>query len=127
LGLNIKSKRKLRTMVRRRSNRIPVEFEAELTSNGIRYEVVIENLSEDCIYIGPFPKKTTVDFPTGTTLELEFQLPSGETLNLHCKVIWSNKTTPNGLTNNLALEIIEIPLTYEEFFKTLFINTMGIF
>ncbi len=114
-------------MVRRRSNRIPVEFEAELTSNGIRYEVVIENLSEDCIYIRTFPKKTAVDFPTGTTLKLEFQLPSGETLNLHCKVIWSNKTKPNGLTNNLALEIIEIPLTYDEFFKTLFINTRGIF
>ncbi len=113
-------------MVRRCSNRIPVKFEAELISNGIRYDGVIENLSEDCIYIRTLPKKTAVDFPPETTLELEFQLPSGETLNLHCKVIWSNKTTPNGLTNNLGLEIIEIPLTYEEFFKTLFIHTMEI-
>lgn len=113
-------------MARRRSNRIHVEFEAELISNGIRYEVVIENLSEDCIYMRTLPKKTAVDFSPGTKLELEFRIPSGETLNLDCKVIWSNKTPPDSLTNSLCLEITEIPPAYEEFFKALYIDNMGI-
>jgi hypothetical protein len=53
---------------------------------------------------------------------LKFQIPSGETLNLNCEVIWlyTKKTPPPGFKqNNIGMEIIDPPLKYKEFFKTL--------
>ncbi len=113
-------------MLRRYYSRIPVEFEAEIISSGRRYKGVVENLSEDGIYVRTVPVKTTIDFTSGKTLEVEFQFPSGETLNLPCKVEWSNKTSSNGLTYNLGLVFIEKSLTYEELFKTLYAHHMEI-
>jgi hypothetical protein len=56
---------------------------------------------------------------------LKPELPSGETVTLDCKVVWSEKDKLDGVTNNLGLEILEIPPQYDAFVKTLTAN-MGI-
>jgi hypothetical protein len=106
-------------MGKRRSERKIVRLKAERISGDENHAVFIENLSEEGIYMITAPAKTSMDFTPGTKLELKFQLPSGETLNLRCKVIWSCKTPPDGLTNSVGMEIIAPPLKYKEFIKTL--------
>lgn len=106
-------------MERRRSKRKIVRLRAERISGNKNHAVFIENLSEDGIYLITAPAKTAIDFPPETMLKVKLQLPSGGTLNLHCKVIWLHKTPPDGLTNSIGLEIIAPPLKYKEFIKTL--------
>jgi hypothetical protein len=106
-------------MEKRRSKRKIVRLKAERISGDKNHAVFIENLSEEGIYMITAPAKTSMDFIPGTALELKFQLRSGETLNLRCKVIWSHKNPPDGLTNSVGMEIIDPPLKYKEFIKTL--------
>lgn len=106
-------------MERRRSKRILVSLKAELISGDVSYAGIIENLSEEGIYMRTLPTKAATDFTPETKHELKFQLPSGETINLHCKVKWSYKTPPHGLTNSVGMEIIDPPPEYKEFLKTL--------
>ncbi len=106
-------------MERRRSKRKIVRLSAERISSDKNHAVFIENLSEDGIYLITAPAKTAIDFIPETMLKVKFQFPSGETLNLHCKVIWSCKTLHDGLTNSIGLEIIDPPLKYKEFIRTL--------
>ncbi len=127
---------------RRTRKRITVGLVAELILDGKNYTGVIENISESGIKWYQYAEvieniseygismRTTKDFTPGKTLKLKFQLPSGEKLNLHCKIIWSHKTPPHGLTKSMGidppseytamgLEIIRPPLKYKKFFKTL--------
>lgn len=96
-------------MERRCFKRTIVSFKAELLSDGISYAGIIENLSEEGIYIRTIPTKTSIDFTPGTPLELKFQRHSEGPLNLHlyCKVKWLYKTPPYGLTSSIGLEIID--------------------
>jgi len=93
-------------MEQRRSKRIIVTLEAELILNDTSYKGFIENLSEDGVYVITSPTKTTVNFNPGETIELKFRLPSGEILDMNCRVVWSYKTPPHGLTNSIGMEII---------------------
>ena len=96
-------------MNKRRSNRIITSLKAVLIAHGIHYEGIIENISEDGIYLRTLPTKTPGAFVPGTPVELKFQRSEGESLNLHlsCKIIWSYKTPPYGLTDSIGLEIVD--------------------
>ena len=96
-------------MEKRCSERTVVSLNAELISEGISYAGVIENFSKDGVYIRTAPTKTPAHFASGTPVELKFQRLSQEPLNLHlyCKVRWSYKTPPHGLTTSIGLEIID--------------------
>jgi hypothetical protein len=59
------------------------------------------------------------DLASGKTYELKLHRPLGEEISLQCKVKWSHKTPPLGRTNSIGMEIIDPPLAYEAFFKTL--------
>ncbi len=120
-------------MVKGRSIRIPVEFEATIIYKKKEYEAIIENLSEEGLQIRTNPEKVAIDFKPGTVIELEFELlsgqtlkPAGEILKLNCKVIWSGKSPLDGVINTIGLEITDQSLQYEEFLKSLHINYMGI-
>ncbi len=120
-------------MVKGRYIRIPVKFEATIIYEKKEYEVKIENLSEEGIHIRTEPVKAVIDFEPGTLIELEFELlsgetlkPAGEILKLNCRVIWSEKSTPDDLKNIIGLEIIDKSTQYEEFLKSLHIDYMGI-
>jgi len=103
----------------RRNKRFIVSIEAELISQNIRIASSIENLSEEGVYVITASSKSVADFPPDTFLELKFQLPSGNEQCLNCKVKWSYKTPPHGLTNSIGMEIIDPPLSYKESLKTL--------
>ncbi len=106
-------------MEKRYSKRIIVTLKAELISHGINYKGFIENVSENGLYIVTAPTETPASFIPDMPCEIKFQLPSGEALNLHCKVIWSYKTPPHGLTNSIGLEIIDPTSEYIESLKNL--------
>ncbi len=103
----------------RHSRRIIVRLKAECISGHSNNAVFIENISEDGMYMITTPAKTPIAYIPGTILELKPQFPSGETLHLHCRVVWSYKTPPHGLTDSVGVEIIDPPPKYKEFLKTL--------
>ncbi len=75
-------------MVHARPYRVPVDIDAELITGKIRYEGIIQNLSRSGVCVRTAPVKTAADFFCGAPLVLEFQIASGETLDLHCEVRW---------------------------------------
>lgn len=107
-------------MERRRYKRKVVRSKAERISGNKNQAVFIENISENGIYMITAPAESTPDYIPGTTIKLRFQLSTGETIDLNCKVIWSYKETPpDGLTSSVGMEIIDPPLKYIEFVSTL--------
>ncbi len=108
-------------MERRHFERKTVHLKAERISGNKSRAVFIENISEDGIYIITVPAEAGTDFTPGASLDLKFQLHSGETVNLQCTVIWSYQNAlPDGLTtNSVGIEIIDPPSRYKEFVKNL--------
>ena len=107
-------------MEKRRSQRTVISSKAELILGDKNYSGLVANVSEKGIFIIiTAPDKTTIDFAPETTVELKFELPSGEILNLHSKIKWSYKTLSNHITYSIGMEIIEPPLKYKEFLETL--------
>ena len=103
----------------RRNKRFIVSLEAELILKDIRIASSIENFSEEGVYVITAPSKFFPDFAPDTCFELKFQLPSGEKQCLNCRVKWSYKTPPHGLTNSIGMQIIDPPLSYKESLKAL--------
>jgi hypothetical protein len=54
------------------------------------------------------PTENTIDFAPGAILQIKFQFLSEETLNIRCKLKWSCKTPPHGLTQKMGMEIIDL-------------------
>ena len=106
----------------RLSERILKELEAELIANRARYDVTIENFSENGMNVREEFTNRAVDYLPDETLDLEFKIPSREVLSLHCKVIWSSKISSESLKQNIGLEITENSPEYEDFFKNLRID-----
>ncbi len=106
-------------MEKRHFKRIAVNLKAERISGDTTHGVFIENVSEKGLYIITAPAKSAYDFHPGSPVDLKFQLSSGETLDLNCRVIWSHKIPPHGLTSSIGMEIIDPPLKYLEFVKNL--------
>ncbi len=106
-------------MEKRRTKRITYRLKAERISGNIKSAVFIENLSENGIYMITTSAKTKINFTPDTPVELKLKLSSGETINLHCRVIWSHKIPPDHLANSVGMEIIDPPLKYKKFLKTL--------
>ncbi len=106
-------------MEARRYKRKIVTLQAELIAGGTRYACFIENLSEEGAYITIAQANPQVDFKSDTPFELKFRFPSGEKLNLSCRVKWSYRTPPHGYTNSVGLEIMDPPPLYTEALKTL--------
>ena len=96
-------------MEKRRAHRTIVNLEAELILDGTRYTGMIENYSEEGIYIKVVPTKAPLNLVSETPVELKFQRLPGEPMNqhLHCKIKWYYKTPPHGLTDSIGLEIID--------------------
>ena len=111
----------MKTMMARLSERYLKEFKAKLILNRDRYEATIENFSENGIKV---ITDIAVDFLPDETIDLEFEIPSGEVLNLYCKVIWSSKISSESLIQDVGLEITENYPEYEDFFKSLLISNI---
>ncbi len=97
---------------KRRSNRKNVNIKGEIILDELRSSVTIENVSENGIYVkilSEDPLSSSVRFTPGMELGIHFQSPSGEMLKLQCKVIWSYKAEPHGLTERIGMEVIFPP------------------
>jgi hypothetical protein len=84
-------------------------IDAEFVSNGIRYQGVIENICDNDSFI---PEKF---------VEINFTLPSGDKISLHCEVRWVhiNKTPIHGLTYRMGMEVVKNSPEYAKFLNTL--------
>jgi hypothetical protein len=107
-------------MERRRSDRIQIRLKAERISGDSSQSVFIENMSESGICMITAPSGHSVAFQPGTEVVLKLELSTGNTLDINCRVVWSyQKTPPDGLTNNVGMEVIDPPLKYKELIETL--------
>lgn len=105
-----------------RSTRVPVNLNARLTSGLESYKGAVVNLSENGVHIGMYSASTLSDITPKTEVELEFQFPSGRTLNLNCVVIWTSKASSEEFTGCIGLQILDPPQKYEEEFLYFYSN-----
>ena len=114
-------------MEKRRAERKKVFLDTDFSSGGRNYTGVIENVSEYGTYMKTGLTKTAIDFLPATILELKFRIPSGETINLRCEIMWlyskkiQHPRLENGFAfeNNIGMEIKTFPPEYEKFVMNL--------
>ena len=104
-------------METRRHKRITVDLQARLFFGQTGYSGIIRNISEEGMFVRTSSIHTPIDVDSGTTLQIECQLPAGEELNLNCPVKWSMKIPPENLRSCIGIEIIDPPVEYKEFMK----------
>jgi len=104
-------------MERRRARRVTINLKAERISCINDCSVFIENISETGIYLITAPEKKNTYIP-GTEMDLELELSTGKTINLNCNVKWAENSTDEK-SKSVGLEIINPPLEYKDFLKTL--------
>jgi hypothetical protein len=107
-------------MEKRRFQRIKVDLKAERISGDETYGIFIENISETGVQIITAHEKEHREYFPGRDVDLKLFLSSGEVVSLRCKVKWlCPEVLPNSLVDSIGLEIIDPPLRYIEFIKTL--------
>lgn len=107
-------------MEKRHCKRIKVDLKAERISGNQKYSVFIENISETGIQMITSPSDGHKKYTPGAIVDLNFKLPSGEALNLNCRIKWAYfKMPPEQLTDSIGLEIINPPEKYITFVKSL--------
>ena len=107
---------------KRRSKRKNVNINGEIILDELTCAGHIENVSENGIYVkisSEDPLSSSVRFTPGMELRIHFQSPSGEMLKLQCKVIWSYKAEPHGLTERIGMEVIFPPPGFMKLYKEL--------
>ncbi len=106
---------------RRTSQRIPIHLEAELVSNQSNCFAFIENISECGICV----KITCIEkFKPDTKVNLKFQLPSGQFLQLTCEEKWSKKNISNSMIEQIGMEIINPPQEHKLFYHAMKSGTL---
>ena len=96
---------------KRKSARVPVDFEARFESAGRDYEGRVLNLSLDGLFL-----KTHQLFDTNDRLSLSFRLPGSlQTLQLNSRVIWGGSIEGSAArTFGLGLHFEEVPATVRQ-------------
>lgn len=105
---------------RRAYKRIPVNLNAKIIINGKTYIGIIKNVSEEGVeYFITTSIEVSEDFTLKKIIELNFQIPSGELLNLICEMNWFLRASLYDKTLTLGMKIIDPPIRYKEFVNTL--------
>jgi hypothetical protein len=101
--------------------RVDSNINAEVTIDSKYYEGSIENLSEEGLFEIFFSVVEVTDFTPKKILKVKFHKPSGEDLDLKCKVVWLRLNRDNlaRLEYRIGMEIISPPVTYKKYVKTL--------
>ncbi len=107
------------TSNKRRSKRQMVSLITRFASNNSSYTALIENISEEGIFMRVSPSSNGLNLTPGSKLKLLIKLPSGEFLSSQCNVIWSYKTPPHGLINSAGMEITNPSPQYADFLRIL--------
>jgi hypothetical protein len=100
-------------MERRQTKRIPVNLSAKIISEDNVFDGIIENMSEDGLeYFMTSFVKVSGNFIPARSIKLNFQIPSGEMLDLNCELIWFLETSPE--EKLLGMKVLNPPLKYKE-------------
>jgi len=95
-------------MEKRQFRRIPVRLEAFILTGEKTYMGSIENVSADGFeYLVHSSIKTPEDFHYEKTVEIYFQIPSGEAVNMFCKVKWFSKRFSSDEPLTIGIKISE--------------------
>lgn len=95
-----------------------MRFKAELVIGNYTCCGFIENLSEYEVYL-VMPVFSFDSFTAEMPLEIKFSPIPGEMLNFSCKLKWSYRTPPHGLTSSLGVQIVEHLPGYKNFFMSI--------
>jgi hypothetical protein len=117
-------------MEKRRYNRAIARLKAVRKLDGTDFTIFIENISVYGLYMITASAINPNEYIPGDIHELKLYLPSGEKLDIHCKIKWSVKAQPDDLINTAGIlppseytaigaEIIDPPSKYIEFLETL--------
>jgi hypothetical protein len=106
---------------KRRSERIDLSINAELTATGRAYKVSIENMSNGGLCVVAPTSETVEDFMPGSTLGVNFITPYGEQLAQNCEIKWLRIDTEPlvGLIYNMGVQMIAPNQTYVDTFNSL--------
>ncbi len=99
----------MKEMDKRKATRIIAGYKASIAISGDRYEAVVENLSESGICVLTFPLEIPVGFAPGESVDLHIEAPTGEILDIVCKVKWSSTIPPHNITRSIGAEIVDPP------------------
>ena len=109
-----------------RFKRYNVNLVSIVSSDATSYAGFIKNASEEGLaYQTYYFDSTLKKISTKEIIDLMLKMPSGETLNLNCEIKWSfilDSPWPlplNYSTFNMGMKIIDPPLKYREYVKTL--------
>jgi hypothetical protein len=104
----------------RSKSRIPVLQNAEVLSEGRRYQGNIENISESGINILVPAEECITAFIPGTVLDVIFK-PSGKEIIIQYEIKWVriDKNPSHGITYVLAMEAARQTPELKEYLKTL--------
>lgn len=107
-------------MERRKSRRTSVNLKAERISGNKKYDVFIEDISETGIHLLTAPSEAYKKYIAGTEIDVRLLLPDGERIKLSCRIAWSfHRLPPEREVDSIGLEIMDPPLKYVEFIRTL--------
>lgn len=108
-------------MGKRRSERKAVQFSTKIILAGKSYDGYITNISRTGIGCSiTSVLKAPKDFIPVTIPELQFELPSGGTVNLRCELAWFAGTELDEQQLTLGLKITDPTPHYQEFIRELF-------
>jgi hypothetical protein len=104
---------------KRRFTRFIVHWRSVIISQGRSHSGSIHNVSEEGLaYMISAFSQAIKDFTPETIIKLLFSIPTGETLNLSCQIIWTSECTDDSKFC-IGMKIINPPARYIEYVKTL--------
>ena len=106
--------------------RYNVNLVSIVSSDATSYAGFIKNASEEGLAYETYSFASTLKKLSAKKLiDLMLKMPSGETLNFNCEIKWSSLLASpwplplNYSTINMGMKIIDPPLQYREYVKTL--------
>ncbi len=96
-----------------------VSIQAELDYDSALFTGRAGSLSDDSIFLETSPTDSSVDFKPGSLLEVRLKAPTGQTINLNGKIVWSYKTPPHCLTNSIVFKVSDSKDKYDNFLQRL--------
>ncbi len=107
-------------MERRRHRRIYIHLKASLMVDNRTYDGYIENISESGIgYLMSSPEQIKDDFLSSKSIELNLQMQPGKTIVLDCVATWARKGLNSGKTIGFGMKIIDPPVEYRDWIRTI--------
>ena len=102
-----------------RFKRYNVNLVSIVSSDATSYAGFIKNASEEGLaYQTYYFDSTLKKISTKEIIDLMLKMPSGEILKLNCAIKWSSEHSPWSLFK-MGMEIIDPPIEYREYVKTL--------